>query len=45
MYTNIDAKYALWVLRKILKEFSEEGKLPPKFHINMLGQAVTRIMH
>jgi len=44
MYTNIDTKHALEVLRKFLVELEEEGNLPPDFDIDMIIQAATLIM-
>ena len=44
MYTNIDTKHALKVLRKFLDELEEEGNLPPDFDIDMTTQATTLIM-
>ena len=44
IYTNIDTKHALEVLRKFLDELEEEGNLPPDFDIDMIIQAATLIM-
>ena len=44
MYTNIDTKHALEVLRKFLVELEEEGNLPPNFDIDMIIHAATLTM-